>query len=190
MRTRKVDSDHLATTKIRRCYGGIMKAPKQLDTGWCVRYEGLTKEWLEYEYITEDKSLRQIAEEVGATLKTIHLWTQKFGLVKPKAHIHQQHSERMTGRGNPAWNGGTARNYQARLLKRSDKLRRCIWCGATKKLQVHHMDHDRLNGDLDNLEWLCGPCNRMESQMHALECVGRATVKRTDNQLILTFTEV
>ena len=119
-----------------------MKAPKQVRFGQRVRYEGLTKEWLEHEYIVEDKTLRQIAEELGATPKAVHVWAQKFGLVKPKAHIHARHSERMTGEGNPAWSGGTAQNYQRRLLERSDKPYRCIWCGATKRLQVHHMDHD------------------------------------------------
>ena len=180
----------LPVTRDGRCKGGIMKAPVKLRQGQRVRFEHPDREWLHYHYVVLDKTTREIAEEVGTTFATIALWCRQHGLIRSRQELDRRHSERMTGKGNPAWNGGTARNYQARLLKRSNKPHRCIWCGATRRLQVHHMDHDIQNGDIDNLEWLCGPCNRMEAQMHALERAGRATVEQTENQIVLTFREV
>ena len=167
-----------------------MKAPVKLKQGQRVRFEHPDREWLYHHYIVLDKTCREIAEEVGTTFATIAAWCRQYELTRSRDERNRRHSRAMTGKGNPAWNGGTSENYQRQLLRHSDKPHRCIWCGATKRLQVHHVDHDRDNGDLDNLEWLCGPCNRMEAQIHALERAGRATVERRGSTMILTFMEV
>lgn len=93
----------------------------------------------------------------------------------------------MSGEGNPAYNGGTCRNYHKNVLLKSGKARRCIWCSTMDDLQVHHIDHDKHNGNADNLDWLCGPCNRMEAQIHALVEAGRATMKIENGELTITF---
>lgn len=38
----------------------------------------------------------------------------------------------------------------------------CERCGSTKKLHVHHKDHDYKNGDPDNLETICEACHGKE----------------------------
>ena len=90
----------------------------------------------------------------------------------------------MSGSGNPAWNGGTARNYQVKLLE-SIKPKKCGWCETTKDIQIHHIDHDRQNGNLENLTWLCGYCNRLESNLWALQ--DRATFTIDSKKLVIDF---
>jgi len=38
--------------------------------------------------------------------------------------------------------------------------RRCAECGKERGLDVHHIDGDRRNNDLENLMVLCQPCHR------------------------------
>lgn len=42
------------------------------------------KDWLYNEYITNDKTIVQIAEELGVVHSTIAVWTRKHGIKKPK----------------------------------------------------------------------------------------------------------
>lgn len=88
--------------------------------------------------------------------------------------MNERHSKRMSGSGNPAWKGGTARNYHANVVASRPQF--CEWCGTTDDLQVHHRDHNPKNGDPDNLALLCGTCNRLESHLRALWESGRAEV--------------
>lgn len=167
-------------------------APKRIGFGSGARFVGVTREWLYRQYVELDKSMRDIGSEVGISATGIKVWLEKFGIpVRTEEQCHERHSERMSGKGNPAWNGGTAQNYQKRILKDSGKPKVCEWCGATKRLQMHHMDHDRENSDIDNLTWLCGPCNRMEAQLWALQQNGRAVIMiDTDaHKIVIEFTQ-
>lgn len=49
----------------------------------------------------------------------------------------------------------------SRKIKQRDHFA-CRLCGSTKKLVVHHIDHDRENNDLSNLITLCSSCNVKE----------------------------
>lgn len=167
-------------------------APRRIGFGCGARFVGITREWLYRQYVELDKSMRDIGGEVGISANGVKVWLEKFDIpVRTEKQCHERHSDRMSGSGNPAWNGGTARNYQARLLRESGRSYICEWCGATKRLQVHHRDHDRENGDLSNLAWLCGPCNRMEAQLWALQQNGRAEVMiDTDaHKIVIEFTQ-
>lgn len=139
-----------------------------------VHYEGITKEWLEYHYITLNKSTNDILDEFGISRASFCKWLKKFEIKKSPEQLAVNHSKRMSGSGNPAWNGGTARNYQVRFLE-SFKVKKCEWCNAIEKVQIHHIDHNKDNGNLDNLTWLCGYCNRLESNLWALQQRNRAT---------------
>jgi len=71
------------------------------------------------------------------------------------------------------------KNYQAlkiRLLKRDGKS--CSRCGYNKHeiLQVHHIDKNRENNELDNLEMICPNCHFEE---HYLE---KSWLKKFENQ--------
>lgn len=127
-------------------------------------------------------SLQQLSEAYVVSVPTIRKWLKA-------CLLHQQfsdrHSDRMSGDGNPAWVGGTSRRYQVNLLEAKHKV--CEWCGSKDETQIHHRDHDRENCDLANLTWLCGPCNRMESQFHALMSRGRAEIVVNENAHEITI---
>ena len=77
-------------------------------------------------------------------------------------------SEQRIGKLNPAYKHGqsnSAKKYQGtfprylkeQVLKRDNFT--CIHCTDTKNLVVHHIDHDPLNNDIDNLETHCRSCH-------------------------------
>jgi len=151
------------------------------------RFYGITREWLVDEYIRKDRSSGQIADDVGTSRNAITLWLKKNDVpIRDREARNQRHSKRMAGTGNPAWNGGTSRNYHASIVK--DRLQVCEWCGTIDDIQVHHYDHDTANGDLTNLGLLCGTCNRLEAHLWALKQSGRADVSIDVNQHKITVT--
>jgi organic radical activating enzyme/5-methylcytosine-specific restriction endonuclease McrA len=78
--------------------------------------------------------------------------------------IRQQNRERMTGEGNPNWNGGPPPNLTALKQKiASREVLECIRCGSVSRLLVHHVDGDHSNDDAQNLEAICHPCH---NQIH------------------------
>lgn len=152
------------------------------------QWENVTREWLEAEYRGADKSAQEIADSLGTTRHTVWCWLRKLGIpTRSRKARNKRHSKRMSGEGNPAWNGGTARNYQTRALRQSGRPYECEWCGHDRGLQAHHRDNNPMNGSLENLAWLCGPCNRLEAQTRALETEGRASVSFEDGRLIIAF---
>jgi len=152
-----------------------MRAPVRWMQGKRVRYHPPDREWLEYHYWELDKSVPEIASMAGMpTIRTIWLWMKKLDVPhRAREDLNQRHSARMSGEGNPAWNGGTARNYQMTVLASIPRV--CEWCGAAEDIQLRHRDHDPTNGEPENLGWLCGTCNRLDSQLWALFQSGHAT---------------
>lgn len=158
------------------------------DKQGSARFYGVTKAWLEREYTKLEKSANRIAGENETTTLAVMSWLRRHEVsLRTVEELGQRHSRRMSGSGNPAWVGGTAQRYQTRLLADSDQPKQCVWCGTTEKLQTHHIDHDRDNGDLSNLVWLCGPCNRLESHAWTLQKLGRATFHYEDKRLVVQF---
>jgi len=80
-------------------------------------------------------------------------------------------SRKNSGSNNANWHGGTATlPYGPEFTRRFKKLIRerdgnkCQRCGKTRKqegkaMEVHHIDHDKLNNDPSNLVTVCHPCN-------------------------------
>lgn len=80
-------------------------------------------------------------------------------------------SEQRTGPLHHGWRGGVATLPYGpgftRKLKRLIRERdgdRCVRCGKSqadnhRTLEVHHLDHDKLNNDPSNLATSCGSCN-------------------------------
>lgn len=64
------------------------------------------------------------------------------------------------------------RRYRAILLS-SDKPRKCIYCGASERLHVHHVDGDHSNNSLNNLEWVCIVCHATKAHHHNRDNLGR-----------------
>ena len=80
-------------------------------------------------------------------------------------------SEKNTGVNNPGWAGGTStlpygvgftRKFK-RLIRERDG-NKCQRCGKARKqnwraLEVHHIDHNKMNNDPRNLITVCSACN-------------------------------
>lgn len=159
-------------------------------TDYHFRHVVPTKEWLEEHYLEKNLSIRELADKLGTSNQPIQTWLGEYGIRKPKSQLGETHSKRMSGEGNPAWLDGNSQGYQRRKLEESGRGEKCEWCGTALKLQVHHIDHDHANHNLENLMCLCGTCNRMEACFWALQQSNLAQVKKTDNQLTVTFMEV
>jgi hypothetical protein len=67
----------------------------------------------------------------------------------------------LAGPDHPAWKGGIHENYYRRAAF-AHYGRRCLRCGATGRLDVHHRSRDRGDNRVENLEPLCRPCHRAE----------------------------
>jgi transposase len=128
-------------------------------------------------------TLEELADDYGVSLPTIRKWLSSHDLMQT---FEERHSERMSGKGNPAYKNGNSHRYVKRQLTEI-KPKVCEWCGATKRIQVHHIDHDTENNELENLMWLCGPCNRLEAQLWQLQQANRVKVKHLNNRLVIEF---
>lgn len=168
--------------------GELIKPPVRHVYGKRVKFSGVKIEWLEQQYVELNKSMQMIADEIGTSRNTIKQWLRKANVPsKDLQRTWANHSTRMSGKGNPAWIDGNSRNYQRRLLERNKPDVLCEWCGAEENIQIHHIDHDRTNCQLDNLMWLCNHCNVIEARLWNLQQDGRVRVQRMDNCLTIEF---
>ena len=127
----------------------------------------------------------QMAEQLGVSRPTVKKWLKDCDLLE--AHFNR-HSQRMRGENNPAYTEGNSNNYQRNLLfKYAGEEKVCKWCGATKSIQVHHIDHDRENNVIENLMPLCQHCNIIEAHLWALEEDGRVVVEWLPNPRTITI---
>jgi len=146
-----------------------------------------SRDWVYHNYIELDKTIREIATELGCSAMPITNRLREYGIVKSKKRLAQNHSVRMSGKNNPAWVDGNSRTYQVGKLRRSDLPEVCQWCGTEDNIEIHHIDHDRANHDLSNLTWLCGTCNKLEAYLNLLEQNGQAEVLMETNRIIIKF---
>lgn len=80
-------------------------------------------------------------------------------------------SQKLSGSRNSGWNNGAStlpygpeftRKFKRMIRERDNQT--CQRCAKTRKqigrtLQVHHIDHDKMNNDPINLVTVCGSCN-------------------------------
>lgn len=145
-------------------------SPIKVIQGKRIRWLGITKEWLYHQHIELNKSTQEIADEHKCTQATIWRWLNKLDIHKSQEQINQ----RLMGSNNHGWRGGKTQ-YQKKHLQRSGKPMICDWCGRTNEIQIHHIDHNRENGNLENLTWLCSICNRLEANIWTLRKKNLAT---------------
>lgn len=64
-----------------------------------------------------------------------------------------------SGENNPNWKGGTRQHYREKAIKEYGSA--CQMCGFSNpfSIEVHHIDEDRTNNELDNLIVLCANCH-------------------------------
>jgi 5-methylcytosine-specific restriction endonuclease McrA len=69
-----------------------------------------------------------------------------------------QWSRRRRVRSGWDWNQITA------LVRARDQVCQAKWCRETRNLSVHHIDGNKANNSLDNLELLCRRCHAREDR--------------------------
>jgi len=168
-------------------YDDLLRPYKVGDGVGGTRFYGVTEKWLRQKYIDEDKSLAQIADEIGTSRTAVNAWMKRFKIpIRTRKQLSERHSKRMSGKRNPAYSTGQSASYVKRKALKA-RGKKCQWCGGTERLQVHHKDHDRTSNDLDNLMILCGLCNMLEAQIWHLVDRGRAEAEIRKGEILIRF---
>lgn len=65
------------------------------------------------------------------------------------------------GEKHPNWRGGFSSESYRNILRRTNKEEVCGLCYTVDKriLTAHHIDHNHVNNDPENLIWLCHNCH-------------------------------
>ena len=137
------------------------------------------RDWLYYQNITLNKTFAAISEEFGYNVSTLKKWARKFELPKKGTGYFNA--------GRIPWNKGLTEFDDERVKKMVTAIRtyhcngrhdgeniilkrdtseyqkyisdKCLICGKTHNLQVHHKDENRNNNQPENLVTLCNSCH-------------------------------
>lgn len=110
---------------------------------------------------------------------------------KVREKISKNHAD-VSGKNNPMYgvrgknapsyidgrNSYTGETYRKMLLA-SGKEQKCIICGATDNLHVHHKDGNHNNNDINNLVWLCSKCHH-DVHVRKRDELGRFTNEKAE----------
>ena len=141
------------------------------------------KDWLFHHYNTLQKTAVQIANEFGFTTSVIKKWVKKHDLPrKPKSYFNKGRAAWNKGLSvedprvaaqakalnEHKWRGGryteTERKERIKIVSKSTYRHfvdtECALCKSDNALQVHHIDRNRENNKIDNLETLCASCHQ------------------------------
>lgn len=129
----------------------------------------VNKEQLVELYVNQKKSGRKIAIIMGISKSTILAQIKKHNLsrtnlqetirdkygrfVKPDQKLLPPDQN---GIKNPCWKNGIG-SYQKIAFTHYGQF--CKICGATKKIDIHHIDKDRTNNNIKNLLPICKSCH-------------------------------
>jgi hypothetical protein len=112
-----------------------------------MRKELLTKEYFEREYIKNKRTLDDLSEEIGLSARTLSKYLNKFGVRKQNGRkITQEGYVKIFSPDHP-FKDANQYVYEHRLVMEK-KLGRYL----TKEEVVHHIDGDKLNNNIENLE--------------------------------------
>lgn len=53
--------------------------------------------------------------------------------------------------------------YRCRMIARKHRKSYCEKCGSTEKLEIDHIDANRSNNELSNLQTLCNSCHKIKT---------------------------
>ena len=175
-----------------------MQEPKVTRVGAHNQWSPPDKEWLEDQYWTQDKSAKQIADEISADGSTVRRWLNDWFV---PLRTNSENQARRTGNRASHFKGGIDRSTQRAECERSGRPCICSWCGMAGKyrtgktdtaplvcsLQLHHKDHDKRNVTLDNLVYLCPKCHRLETALWHIRKSKKAKVTVVNKIITIDF---
>ena len=101
--------------------------------------------------------------------------------------ISQNHAD-VSGKNNPMFGrtGAKAPSYidgrnkykggtYHRILKANNVEEKCVYCGCTEKIEVHHVDGNRRNNDISNLVYVCRRCHLTKAHTYKRDDRGMFT---------------
>jgi len=72
--------------------------------------------------------------------------------------IRARISASLSGEKSPKWKGGNSQVYGIKIAFKHYPAK-CIDCGSTRNLHVHHIDRNSHNNSIENLRILCSQCH-------------------------------
>lgn len=136
--------------------------------GKIAKWRQLDKEQLE-QIVKESYSDREVARKIGysvdggGTMKTLHAMYKELNLdtshFKGQGWNKDNYDYDSFKKGVPKKNGKIAKPL---IYLRGHKCEKCglsEWLGQPITLEVHHIDGDHYNNELDNLQLLCPNCH-------------------------------
>lgn len=139
------------------------------------------EEWLRNQYLTLNKTRKEVADLIGCCETYVYRAFKKFGIVKPLSDMpnrkpghgvkgmfseeqRREISKRKSGK-NSHWykadrdsltNSG---GYSEANKKFGGLKKECEFCKAKDNLEIHHIDKNPRNNDEENIKILCSSCH-------------------------------
>lgn len=150
---------------------------------YTIRKYNITKKWLVDNYVKGKKSTHECAKMIGCNQRVILARMDEYGIKRRPENVkgskmpeHHKKAISEHHKNDPNWHTkgkyseehyrwkGGVRVYRTKKLSTVPLV--CSNCGAKEivrkrsNLYVHHIDEDRSNNSLDNLQVLCASCHR------------------------------
>ena len=166
-----------------------MQEPKVTRVGAHNQWSPPDKEWLEDQYIVLDKTIKTIADEIFSSGYTVSKWLYMYDIPKrTRTERDFRHSQQRTG----TRKFKTAVGYTSQWGQKRDLLEQgipqvCVWCGAIENIQMHHKNHNRKDGRLKNLTFLCPKCHKLETALWHIRKFKKAKVTVANKIITIDF---
>lgn len=152
----------------------------------------LTKEQIE-EAINATKSMISAAKYLNISRDKFKKYAKLYGLYKPNQSGKNMKKSRIYSN-DEIFSNRNCTVSSSILIKRLKEIRewRCECCGATNwmgellPLEIHHIDGNRCNNELSNLQILCPNCHSLTTNWRSRNIKGysKKTPKVSDSQLL------
>jgi len=170
------------------------KTLSELKLGDFIYVNGLSslenEEWLRHNYLTLNKTRKQLAEEIGCSESRLYKAFKKFGITKPLSDRPNRHpghdlkgmfsdeqraniSKRMLGENNHRYlknrnDLSASGGYRESHMKFLADACKCEYCGAEGNIEIHHMDKNPINNEEQNIKFLCSKCHHLWHRPYAV----------------------